>query len=80
MKERAVRVAIAVPTPLYRRLQRFAVARGVSIEELVLSGVNRILIEKERPSSRRVKFPLIISEGPNVDVTNEQIYGQVGFP
>jgi hypothetical protein len=80
MKERAVRVAIAVPTPLYRRLQRFAVARGVSIEELVLSGVNRILIEKEHPSSRRVKFPLIISEGPNVDVTNEQIYGQVGFP
>ena len=80
MKEKAVRIEITVPAQLYRRLLRLAAAKGYSLQELVLSGINGILIDRGRLSSRRVRFPLIVSDGPRVDFTNEQIYEQVGFP
>ena len=80
MKEKAVRIEITVPAPLYRRLLRLAAAKCYSLQELVVSGLDRILINRRRISSRRARFPLIVSEGPRVDLTNEQIYEQVGFP
>jgi hypothetical protein len=36
-------------------------------------------VEGKRPRSRRVKFPLIVSDGPKVDLTNEQIYEHLEF-
>ena len=79
MKEKAVRIEITVPVRLYRRLLKLAAAKGYSLQELVVSGVEKILIDRGRLSSR-LRFPLIVSEGPKVDLTNEEIYEQVGFP
>jgi len=80
MKEQAVRTTVDIPVSLYRRLKAQAAAQGRSVRELILSGVRITLVESKRPRSRRVKFPLILSEGPKVDLTNENIYEHIEFP
>ena len=80
MKEQAVRTTVDIPVSLYRRLKAQAAAQGRSVRELILSGVRITLVESKRPRSRRVKFPLILSEGPKVDLTNEHIYEHIEFP
>ena len=50
------------------------------MRELVLAGVRSVLLEGQRPRPKKVRFPLIVSEGPKVDLTNEQIYEHVEFP
>jgi hypothetical protein len=80
MKEESVRTTVAIPAPLYQKLKEQAAARGYSIRELVLAGVKSILLQGQRPRPRRVRFPLIVSDGPKVDLTNEQIYEHVEFP
>jgi hypothetical protein len=80
VKKQAVRTTVDIPVPLYRKLKAQAAAQGRSVRELILSGVRVTLVEGKRPRSRRVKFPLILSDGPKVDLTNEQIYEHVEFP
>lgn len=80
MKQESIRTTVDIPAPLYRKLKEQAAARGYSIRELVLAGVKRVLVEGQRPRAKRVRFPLIVSEGPKVDVTNEQIYDHIEFP
>jgi len=80
MKQESIRTTVDIPAPLYRKLKEQAAARGYSIRELVLAGVKSVLLQGQRRPSRRVRFPLIISEGPKVNVTNEQIYERVEFP
>jgi hypothetical protein len=80
MKRDSVRTTVDIPAPLYRKLKQQAAARGHSVRELVLAGVRSVLLRGERPRPKRVRFPLIVSEGPKVDVTNEQIYEYVEFP
>jgi len=80
MKNDSVRTTVDIPAPLYRKLKEQAAARGRSVRELVLTGVRTVLLQGQRPRSKRVRFPLIDSEGPKVDVTNEQIYEYVEFP
>jgi hypothetical protein len=80
MKEETIRTTVDIPEPLYRKLKEQAAARGGSIRDLVLAGVKSVLLQGQRPRSKRVKFPLIVSKGPKVDLTNEQIYEHVEFP
>jgi hypothetical protein len=80
MRRQAVRTTVDIPTPLYRKLKAKAAAQGRSVRELILLGVRVTLAEGKRPRSRRVKFPLIVSDGPKVDLTNEQIYEHIEFP
>jgi len=80
MKEQAIRTTVDIPASLYRKLKEQAAAQGRSIRELILLGVRVTLIEGKRPRTKRVKFPLITSDGPKVDLTNEQIYEHVEFP
>jgi len=42
--------------------------------------VRRVVLQAQRPRPKRVEFPLIVSKGPPVDLTNEQIYEHVEFP
>ncbi|HLJ29732.1 MAG TPA: hypothetical protein VKY85_23695 [Candidatus Angelobacter sp.] len=77
MKQQSVRIKVDIPTPLYRKLKQQAAARGRSIRELVLAGVKNVLLQGQRPQTRRVQFPLIVSKGPKVHLTNEQIYEHV---
>ena len=80
MKQKSVRTTVDIPEPLYRKLKAQAAARGRSVRELVLAGVRSVLLEGQRPRPKRVQFPLIASEGPKVELTNEQIYEHVEFP
>jgi hypothetical protein len=80
MKEQAVRTTVDIPASLQRKLKEQAAAQGRSIRELILLGVRVTLVQGKRPRSRRIRFPLIVSEGPKVDLTNEQIYEHLEFP
>lgn len=80
MKQEAVRTTVDIPTSLYRRLKEQAAAQGRSVRELILAGARRTLVEGKRPSPKRVRFPLIVSKGPEVDLTNKQIYEYIEFP
>ena len=80
MKRESVRTTVDIPMPLYRQLKEQAAARGHSIRELVLAGVKIVLLKRQRPRNSRVTFPLIVSSGPKVAVSNEMIYEHVEFP
>jgi hypothetical protein len=80
MKPDSVRTTIDIPAPLYRKLKAQAAANGRSVRELVLAGVNAVLLQEKRPRPKKVQFPLIVSEGPKVHITSEQIYEHVEFP
>jgi hypothetical protein len=80
MKLDSVRTTVDIPAPLYRKLKAQAAASGCSVGELVSAGVRRALVQSQRPRAERVQFPLIVSDGPKVNLTNEQIYEHVEFP
>ena len=80
MKPESVRTTVDIPAPLYRKLKEQAAAKGSSVRALVLAGVQIVLLKSQRPRPKRVQFPLIVSEGPKVDVSNQQIYEHVEFP
>jgi hypothetical protein len=79
MKQRCIRTTVDIPAPLYSRLKAQA-ADGRSVRELVLAGVQGVLLHAQRPHSKRVQFPLIVSSDPKVDLTNGQIHEHVDFP
>lgn len=81
MKRHSVRTTVDIPASLYRKLREHAVSKDSSIRQLVLAGIRAILSPPERqPKSAWTKFPIIISQGPKVDVSNEQIYEHAEFP
>jgi hypothetical protein len=80
VKQDSVRTTVDIPAPLYRKLKEQAAARGESVRELVLSGVRSVLLDAQRPPAKKVQFPLIVSKGPKVNLTNDQIYEHVEFP
>ncbi|HKV05567.1 MAG TPA: hypothetical protein VJO53_10730 [Candidatus Acidoferrales bacterium] len=80
MKQASIRTTVDIPEPLYRKLKDQAAARGQSIRELVLAGVRSVLLRSHRPRPKRVRFPLIVSKGPKVDLTSERIHEHVEFP
>ena len=80
MKQDSIRTTVDIQAPLYRQLKEQAAARGRSVRELVLAGVRSVLLQGQRPRPKRVRFPLIVSDGPKVDLTNERIYEYVEFP
>jgi hypothetical protein len=75
-----VRTTVEIPAPLYRKLKKRAAETGTSVRQLMVSGARAVLREPQQQRKRRVRFPLIKSQGPKVNVTNEQIYGQIVFP
>ncbi len=75
-----MRTTVDIPAPLYRKLKEQAAAKGHSVRELVLAGVRSVILQGQRPRPKRVRFPLIVSEGPKVDLSSEQIYEHVEFP
>jgi hypothetical protein len=80
MKPEAVRTTVDIPVSLYRKLKEQAAAQGRSVREIILAGVKTSLLEGKRPRAKRVRFPLIVSNGPKVDLTSEKIYEHVEFP
>lgn len=79
MKAESVRTTVDIPAPLYRKLKQHAAAEGSSIRQLVISAVESVLHAQKAPR-RRARLPVIVSKGPKVNLTNEQIYSHVEFP
>ena len=71
--------SVRITVDILKRLYRQAAAGGHSIRKLVLAGVRIALIEDRRLRSE-VRFPLIVSEGPKVDLTNDQVFEHIEFP
>jgi hypothetical protein len=71
---------VDIPAPLYRKLKAQPAAKGSSVRELVLAGIRIVLLKEKQPNPKRVQFPLIKSNGPKVNLTNEQIYEHIEFP
>jgi hypothetical protein len=69
-----------VPVSIYRKLEERAAAQGRSIEELILAGIKSFVPDGRPARGNKVRFPLIRSKGPKIDLTNEQIYSLVTFP
>jgi len=80
MKKASVRTTVDIPAPMYRKLKEQAAAQGRSMRELILAGVQTTLLKTKRPRTRRLKVPLIVSDGPPIELTNEQMYEYVEFP
>ena len=80
MRQESVHTTVDIPAPLYRKLKVQSAASGHSVRELVLASVRSVLLQGQRPRPKRLRFPLIASKGPKVDVTNKQIYEYVEFP
>src|SRR5258707_7106050 len=62
MKPESVRTTVDIPAPLYRKLKEQAAAQGHSVRELVLAGIRNVLLQRQRPRPKRVRFPLINSD------------------
>ncbi len=80
MKLDKVRTTVDIPGPLYRMLKERAASQGCSARELILRGMEKVLVAPTPSARRRVQFPLIRSKGPKVSLSNEQIYEHVEFP
>jgi hypothetical protein len=80
MKPESVRTTVDIPAPLYRRLKAQAAAQGCSARELILRGMERVVLNPRQPARRSVQFPLIRSQGSKVRISNEQMYEHVEFP
>ena len=79
MKPDSVRTTVDIPVPLHRKLKAQASANACSVRELVLAGIRKVLLPDQGPRPLRVQFPLIVSDGPKVDLSNAQINEQVEF-
>lgn len=80
MGKNAVRTTVDIPAPVYRRLKEQAAGRGSSVRDLVMQGIEGVLLHPQRPKRKPVKFPLIESKGPKVKLTNERLYELIEFP
>jgi metal-responsive CopG/Arc/MetJ family transcriptional regulator len=80
MKQPSIRTTVDIPAPLYRKLKARAAEKGRSVRSLVLDGVRTVLQERRRTNHRKVGLPLIASDSPKVDLTNDQIYEHIEFP
>ncbi len=79
MKRESVRTTVDIPTSMYRQLKEQAAAQGQPARQLIVAGIEKVLLRSQRPRPKRVHFPLIHSKGPKVNLTNEQIYEYVTF-
>jgi hypothetical protein len=80
MNRDRIRTTVDIPAALYGKLKSQAAARGGSVRSLILAGIKAVVLKEQRPSRRRVRFPLLTSKGPKVEITNERIYEHVEFP
>ena len=76
----SIRTTLDIPAPLYRKLKEQAAQRGCSVRDLLLTGVERVLLSPQRPRRMQVRFPLIDSKGPKVTLSNERLYELIEFP
>ena len=77
--KKSVAITVNIPVSLCAKLKRQAMSRR-SVRELIFASIRKGFLQGRRPPAKRVRFPLIISKGPKVDLTNHKIYEFVPFP
>lgn len=80
MQKSTIRTTVDIPAPIYRRLKEQAAHQGCSVRELLMNGIERVLLNPQRPQKKRVRFPLIVSGGPKVNLSNQRLYELIEFP
>jgi len=80
MRKTAIRTTLDIPAPIYRELKEQAAQQGRSMRDLLLSGAASVLLRPQRPKKRTVRFPLIDSKGPKVELTSDRLYELIEFP
>ena len=80
MKQECIRTHGRHPRTALPQAQSASGRERRSVRELVLAGVQSVLLQAQPAAPKRVQFPLIVSRGPKVDLTNEQMYEHVEFP
>ncbi|HSZ19882.1 MAG TPA: hypothetical protein VK770_08830 [Candidatus Acidoferrum sp.] len=80
MRSKTIRTTVDIPAPLYRRLKEQAAAQGRSVRKLIVAGIRATLLDRKHPRMKRVSFPLIVSKGPKVEMSNERIYERAQIP
>lgn len=69
-----MRTTIDLPDPTFRELKALAARRGTSLKTVIRMAVEAELQKAEGKAGRRVKFPLLSSEGPGtISLTNAEI-------
>jgi hypothetical protein len=80
MNPRKVRIALNIPMAIYGKLNTLAVAKGCTVQKIILELFGASVPAGKLLRAKSVRFPLIVSSGPKVDLANERIYSVVEFP
>jgi hypothetical protein len=80
----SIRISIDLPRDLHRRLHEVAARQQCSARQFILASIERAVAQAEPArTGRRLSLepPLVPTEGRRpFELTNEQIYGLIGFP
>ena len=69
-----MRTTVEIPDELFRRAKEAALARGLTLKQVVISALRREVEEDEPIAFRRVEFPLVVTDGKgSVHVTAADI-------
>jgi hypothetical protein len=60
MKPKEVRITLDIPTVIYGKLNKLAIAKGCSVQEIILERLGAFVPEGKRLRANRVRFPLIV--------------------
>jgi hypothetical protein len=77
-----MRTTIDIPDEIYRSLKRIAAEKNSTVRQMVLDGLDLILLQKDtRPPVKRLKLPLIHSTRKDkLVIDSEKIYEFIDFP
>jgi hypothetical protein len=69
-----MRTTVDLPDPVFRELKALAARRGTSLKEIIRQAVEEEIRKGERPTGRRLKFPILSSREPGaLNLTNAEI-------
>jgi hypothetical protein len=63
-QNKKMRVTVDIPQSVYRRLKARAEGEVITVQKLILRGVEQVLKENRSKPGRRVKLPLVPSKRP----------------
>lgn len=77
-----MRTTIDIPDETYRDLKMIAAEKNSTVRQMVLDGLNLLLLQKDtRPPVKRLKLPLIRSTRKDkLVIDSEKIYEIIDFP
>jgi ABC-type glutathione transport system ATPase component len=78
--KKIIRTTVGLPLEIYQAMKEQARLQGCSVRDLVLRGVDAVLLKPAQVQPVRVQFPLLPPTRETIDLTNEQIYELIEFP